>query len=1251
MTGMQRPSTREDLVDQLRVLREAAGLSVRDLAAAVDGRVSTVGGYLSGKHLPTPAQTPLVRRILTALGVTDDADQDRWLEAVARLRRDGGSPGPSPYRGLLSYDMADAPYFHGRAATTEALLARVRAEPGLLAVVGMTGVGKSSLLRAGLMASWTGPVMAVVPGPDPVASWSELAPPPGSLLVVDQLEELFTQVPDGSARSASTARLAELAAAGVHVVVGLRADFFGAALADPVLRSALTQRFFVLGPMEEAELRAAITGPALAAGAEPDADLVDELIDVVLPRRIPGSTQEPGALPLLSHVLLATWEKSRKGRLTLADYRATGGLADAVQRSAEEVWAELPDADHDRARRLLLRLVTVDEDGVVTRRSATVTDKADRDLLEPFIAARLVVARPDELSLAHEALLAAWPRLSDWVQSDRAGLLSRRRLRSAAQLWTEDRTDDTALLRGGRLETIESWLADGDRAADLEPLEQEYLEASRRAEQAAATARRRQVRTLRSWVAVAAVLALLASVLAVVSQVAREDAVTDRERADDAQARALSRQVAGYAVTARESDPALAAQLALLAYRFADTLESRSALLDAAATPTPGVILGRPGSTAMAVSPDGAITAVSNASDGSVRLSGTAAPLRAEPLTVLTQPQGRTDVIYALAWNGAGDRLVAGTNVGDVLVWDVGDPARPVLIGLTEVFGAAGGVQSMGFDDQDRLWVAGPGGNEKEPKSPVGRWRVTATGLEPELTLVPPTTDRVVVQAVAVSGDLVATGESTGRLRLWDVRAGKAGRPIAQWWSPGESWVNVLGFDPAGDRLAVGLRDGSVLEYDVTDPTAPRPGEITYPPFETRVNAVDYSDDGTELVAGGSSSVVRIWRTATGHELAEWGQPATVTALRFHGDGVLVVSDGNLRRYPWPGPIAGVADNSVLVVDWAADSALLLSGTSSGDGRILAHRIDDDGAPHQVWVLPRPTDDAWSSPVALSTDGSLLATGAQSGTIRLWRAQGTTEPERIGPDLVGATGELYTVKLSPTGGLLAAGGKEQALRLWDLADPTRPVQVAVVPDLPGEVYNVSFSPDGTLLTASIVSENHRAETVFDITDPSSPVPVGTLGGFENYVYSSDFAPDGSLVAVTGADGTVRLFDPRDPTLPRVGPILEGPTAQLIWVDFSPDGRTVVAAGNDGLLWVWDVSDPQRPSLVHRLGAGTGLQKTVEYSPDGRWLAAGSSDGTTRLWPTDPAFAAERICAQATAPITERQWRLYLPEQSYDPPCT
>lgn len=1241
---------REDLVEQLRVLREAAGLSVRDLASAVDGRVSTVGGYLSGKHLPTPAQTPLFRRILAALGVTSEAEQDQWVEAVARLRRDGGHPGPAPYRGLLSYDVDDAPYFHGRASTTEALLARVRSEPGLLAVVGMTGVGKSSLLRAGLMASWPGPVTVVVPGPDPIGSWRDLAPTAGTLLVVDQLEELFTQVPTETARSASTTRLAELAGTGVHVVLGLRADFFGAALADPVLRSVLAERFFVLGPMDETELRAAIIGPARAAGAEADPDLVDELIEVVLPRRAPGSTQEPGALPLLSHVLLATWQKSRKGRLTLADYRATGGLADAVQRSAEEVWSDLAPDHHDRARRLLLRMVTVDEDGVVTRRSATVTDPADRDLLEPFVAARLVVARQeDRASLAHEALLAAWPRLAEWVEADRAGLLSRRRLRSAAHLWAEDRSDDAALLRGGRLEAIEAWLADGDRTTDLEPLEFEYLAASRAADRAAVAARRRQVRTLRSWVAVAAVLALVATALAVVSQVARNQAVTDRERADDAQERALSRQVAGYSVTARETDPALAAQLALIAYRAADTLESRSALLDAAATATPGVILGRPGSTALAVSPDGAVSAVSNAADGTIRLSRMTEPLPQEPLSVLTQPDGQEDVLYALAWNRAGDRLVAGTHRGEVLVWDVRDPAIPALLGATDVFGGAGGVQSMAFDDQDRLWVAGPGGGESAPTSPIGRWRVSDTGLEPDLQLVPPTTDEVVVQAVAVTGDLVATGESTGRLRLWDPASPGAG-PIAEWLSPDESWVNVLQFDPAGARLAVGLRSGAVLEYDVTDPTAPLPSEVAYPPFETRVNALAYNADGTELVAGGSASVVRVWRTANGRELAEWGQPAAVTAVGHHRDGVLVVTDGNLRRYPWPGPVVGIADSSLLVVHWSADGRILFSGASAGDGRVTAHRIEPDGRAVEQWALSAPGDDAFSSPVAQSADGGLLATGARSGTVRLWRTVGEAEPVQVGPDLVGGTGQLYSVTFSPDGRLLAAGGAEHAVRVWDVSDPEHPVGIAVLDELPGEVYTVSWSPDGTVLTASIVSEAYRAEKVWDITDPAAPVERGDLAGFDNYVYSSDFAPDGSLIAVTGADGTVRLFDPRDPALPRVGPVLEGPTDQVIWVDFSPDGRQVVVAGNDGLLWVWDIDDPTAPTVTRRLTAGTGLLKTVEFSPDGRWLAAGSTDGTTRLWPTDPGAAAAQVCADVTAPITERQWRLYLPEQPYAPPC-
>ncbi|MTD16246.1 hypothetical protein GIS00_20105 [Nakamurella sp. YIM 132087] len=1286
------PADRAEMVRVLRERRERAGLSVRELAARVDAPLGTVGGYLSGRHLPTTAQLPLFRRILVQLGVPAQ-DQDAWLDLVGTLRRTSGPRiTDAPYRGLLSFETGDAGWFFGRSALVDQLLrlATDRTDPRPLVVLGPTGSGKSSVLRAGLLAGWPGSRALITPGPDPfgpLAAARDVLAAGDGLVVIDQVEEIFVRLPDPEARQRWAAAVTDPASwpPGTRVVFGLRADFFVAAASVPALEALLHDRQVLVGPMGVENLRSAIVGPAARAGLAIDDDLVRVLLDdLLLPD---GRVHVAGVLPLLSHVLLATWQRTGGSRLTLDAYRDTGGLESAVQQTAEQVWADLPGEDERRlARGLLLRMVHLEEHTAdadrglpeaVTRRRAPLPDEAEREVLEPFVAQRLVVIDDTGVSIAHESLLTAWPRLRGWVDEDRAGLLLRRRLHGISRQWQIDH-DDSGLVRGARLEAYEEWLAGGDRAGELDRLELEYLDAARAAEADRRAARRRQVRLLRSAVAVAVVLAVAASVLAVVGFTARADAEAGRNEAAQSRDRAASREIAGYAADLLDSDPATAAQLAIAAYRISPTLEARSTLLDMTAMPIPTVWPGTTGNSYLALSPDGRTVAATDASTGGFRLIRTnpTADVRSAPVdpvgsavlgAAAPPATGTVAVIFTLVWSPDGTLLVTGDEDGVVRVWDVRDLAVPVQLDEEQVF-ASGGAQAMVFTpDGSRLIIGGPAGTKATdklpamPGSPLRSYPVGRAGLGAAVDLIAPTIGpESLVQSLSMSADgMLAVGGADGTVSLRpDAGSGRPGPAVEP--DPDASGssqpVGALAFSPDGRMFAAGTRSGAVRQYEVgaTGVLTDLPDNL--PRFTSWVNALDYSADGAVLAIGSSTSEVRINRSSDGEQLATFGHRGAVTGVVFGpGDRSLltVANDGSVRRYGWPGPVVGPFGATVTYLDYAPANTLLV-GPAKAEGRVSAWDVADLQSPVEEFI----TDGAavLSGVVAVDREGDLMAVGRADGQVALY----TTTSTAAGPVAVLPTGAdpevvQQSMVFSPDGRTLFSGGDDQVVHVWDVSAPEAPRELSSLPGLAGSVYFLSLSSDGKLLVATIVADSGGGEIVWHVGDPGAPREVARIGDLPGYAFAGVFSPDGSTLAVTGTDRTVHLYGVSAPGVDGAVVVtptgqLFGPTDMLIWLAFSPDGTRLAAAGNDGAVWMWDLTDPVSPRLIARLQAADSALKAVEFAPDGRSLAAGGVDRRAHLWLSDAESAATWICGSVGVRISEQQWSELLPEQKFAAPC-
>jgi len=1263
-------TTRAEFGAALTRLREAQGLSVRDLARRLDTPAGTIGGYLSGRHLPSAGQLPLFHALLRAVGVEDTDHVEEWTEALSRLRAAGprrAPRGPSPYQGLAHYNAGDADRFFGRAAETSAMLDRLQRladDPGpaggMLAVVGASGSGKSSLLRAGLTAAidsgqldtsarrWR--CTLITPGSDPVAALRAglAALPDGGqrVVVIDQFEELFTAVPDAAAQAEFLTRLAALR--GTHLVVlGLRADFYAAAAQESLLLPALQHEQVLVGPVSRESLTEIITQPALSAGVTVEDALVDLLLADLAPRDSRGQAHDAGALPLLSYALWSAWNQSSGRQLTVADYRASGGIDGAVSDAAEQLYLSLSEPERDLVRRIFTRLVHLDDVAVTRRRvnraelDQLTSEEASAELvIDAFVEARLLTTSERTVEVSHEALLTAWPRLHSWVDTDRAGLRQHRQITEAAAAWAEAGADPALLLRGTRLHAAAEWTADPDHRAELTGPERDYVDAAVALDHSEQRQARRRTRRLRRLLAAVAVLALVAAGLAIYSAHARSSAEDASHDASVARDDALSRQVAAQSRDLLAQDPALAQQLALVAYRTAPTDEARGALIDESAEPVVTRILGAQGPTPLAESPDGSLVAVGHADDGTVHLYTVHSGATPKETGVVPGPGGTAVQVFALAFNPSGTVLAVGGEGPSVRLWDVTTPAHPrALAALTTGF--AGGVQSIAFSPSGTVLAAGGAGTH-----PVQLWNIAAapTLLPPPVGV--PTTGTIHAVTFSPDGRRFAAVGTASYAAVWTGSPSGHRATVVLPGTVAATGVDAAVFSPDSTLLYTGTTDGLLRSWHITGTHASVATEFANPKQE--VDELALSRDGSRLAVGSADNSLRQWDTATGAELSSVGNPGHVTGVAYADDGHTVLStatDGALRQTSAQPGLLPVTGSVFTVAYPASGSRLLLAATGDTGGVQLWNTADVD---NPVALGPRLTVPGAVADGTGATNraGTLLAMGSTTGVVQLWNTSDPRHPVKAGATFPGSTQLIEALAFSPSGTVLAVGGDDAKVRLWNVADPAHPALLATL-DGGGLVLNLAFSAHGHLLAAASADEHAY---VWDVADPAHPVRRAKLGGFQTYAYAVAFNPAGTVLAVGSADHTTLLWNVAHPSAPtRVGKRLIGPTDYIYSVAFSPDGHTLAVASNDHTVRLYD-ADGTSAVPDTTLDAGDDPVYSVAFSPDGTQVAAAGGAAHASIWTIDTTTDAQRLCRNIGAPITRDEWALYVPGATYNPPC-
>ncbi|MGH3815584.1 MAG: hypothetical protein ACRDUV_24555, partial [Pseudonocardiaceae bacterium] len=973
---------------------------------------------------------------------------------------------------MASFGPEQARWFFGREQLTAELLTRLDARlrtGGVQAMVAPSGAGKSSLLHAGLLPKlgdgalpgsgrWPTVVftptahpltalatqIAALTGADPVALAEQLAADPRQagavplgrirgedsgtrlLMVVDQFEELFTLCTDDRERRTFIELIAQIAGPRLDtgpdpqpvglVVIGVRADFCAACTDYPYLRIALQDSPLVVGPMSDAELRAAILYPAQDVGLDLEPGLIElllrELGDTAAAAGQDGASYEAGRLPLLAHALRATWQQRHGHLLTVDGYRSTGGIYQAVATTADRVFAGFDPAGQHVARILFLRLIKIGDGTEDTRRRMARTDLlqgldsgAALPVMDAFTQGRLLTQDRDTVEITHEALLRAWPRLRQWIDTDRTGNLTRQELEDTAAAWERDGRDNAGLYRGSRLAVARAWAASRSHEGDLSPAASAFLTASTQQEHSA-------VKVRRSVLVVLTVLALIASGAAVV---AFWENASAQEKIDTA----IFNRIVSEADRLRNTDASLAAQLDLAAYRkrpetpelYTKLLTTENTVLS---TPLP------PGHTdtvrSVKFSPDGR-TLVTVGDDDTIRLWGVTNPTRpvklGEPLT------GHNGGVESVAFSPDGRTLATASDDETVRLWNVTEPARPAPLGVP-LIGHTGTVFSVAFSP-DGHTLASAGADQT-----VRLWNLTGSA-HPTPLGQPLTGHTDTVTSVAFSTDrrtlASASAVNDHSVRLWDVTDPVHPAPLGEPLTGHPDAVLSVAFSPDGHTLASAGAGGigyyGIRLWDVTDPA--RPASLGQPlrGHTNNVFSVAFSPDGHTLASASTDQTVRLWNLADPAQSVSLGAPLT----------------GHT--------------NSVFSVAF------------SPDGQTLASASDDKTV--RLWDIPQTvltshTYGVYS--VAFSPDGKTLASADLSKGVYLWDVTNPTQPSPLSQPLIGHSG-VVSVAFSPNRRTLATASADKTVRLWDVTDSTHPESLGQpLTEHNGGVISVVFSPDG-----------------------------------------------------------------------------------------------------------------------------------------------------------------------------------------------
>ncbi len=1180
------------------------------------------------------------------------------LSAGATWQEKPSQPGrlaPNPYKGLAAFTEEDAGQFFGRERLIASLwdqwwslhepsLPGDPRRPRFLAVLGPSGSGKSSLVRAGLLPEFVRcpilgrgcPRIAVLsPGahpldnlasvlariatgqPMPVAQSrelrSELLSPdglrrisdalPGAdraplILVVDQFEEVYALCESDAERDAFIAGLLVAApdpGSRCSVIITLRADFLSATTRHQELNRVVSHQNMVVPVMTSEELRRAIAEPARRAGRPLDEALVELLVNDVVGKE--------GALPLLQFVLTRIWEGLDCGKAAVETLKELKGVAGALALEAERLFSGLGEADRRIARRSFLKMVQLGDGTKDTCRRALLKEiVAAGEEQERVLSVLRHFARPAErlitlgdqngeptADITHEALIAAWPALQIWLRESRDHLLFHRRLAEAADQWWKQGRPSGSLWRPPDLSLLRSFRRSA--GGDLTAQEVAFASASERANRRA------------FWWKLSSATGVFVLAISVVYGFFRSTHEHERTlRSDTLRLIALSRLEGGRGNATNAILLALEALPKNMIHSDRPySPEAEAALREALRAPREEVVfhLSNLLPEAIAFGPHGPLAA--NIFPGGVQIRNVA-----DGTLVATLKNIGKSPPQSVVFSSDGSR-VATVSPAAARVWNTEDEVL-----LTTVSGPFGHADQIAFSLDNSLIVIASSESVRvvdvvrgssHAKFPPHMKEVSAVAFSPDSTRVAiggsagirilAVTDGRVVAAIPLGSVRAVAFDAQGKRLAVASRDGNKvlnleDKSIVSLSGSAAEIASVVAFNPLAPILAVASDDGSIDLYLANK--GERLGSLRG--HKGLISAIAFSPEGSSLETSSYDDTTRIWRirrasakvlapyAANDSRLPHFTLSMGVGAFRYSFDPVKFLFDNR--------------EVELSFADWSGSIAF------SPDGSRLATAAFDRTA--RIWkssdeslMASLPGHELWGDAVAFSPDGSQLATASFDGKVRIWTANGV-----LLKILVGHTGYIHALTYSQDGSLLATGSDDGTARIWDALDGTLR---SVLNGHTGWVRSVAFSADGKRVATASSDGTAR------VWDTRAGSPIAVFDGHAGAIFTMAFSPDGSRIAAAARDGSARLWDVKKGSL--VAKIAE-PDQPVHVLVFSPDGLRIAAVADGNSVRIWDsmkgaargtfIENQVHPNIIY----------SIAFSPDGSRIAAAALDAVV-IW--------------------------------------
>jgi WD40 repeat protein len=1199
--------------------------------------------------------------------------------------------GENPYKGLRAFQEADASEFFGREALTQRLLARLGESNPLarfLAVIGPSGSGKSSVVRAGLVPAlrrgalpgshqWF--VLEMIPGAQPLAELATALlrvavqqPPdllgqlqrdqrglleavpqllPGDaelVLVIDQFEEVFTLVEDEAVRSHFLNSL--LAAVTdpqtrLRVIMTLRADFYDRPLLYNGLSELVRQRTEVVTPLTPDELQQAIVGPAERAGVTLAPGLIAAILQDV--------GEQPGTLPLMQYALTELFERRIGRMMVLEAYQSSGGVMGALARRADEIFNGLTQQEREAARQLFLRLVTLGEGTEDTRRRVPRSELVS------------VVRSPSPAGNGRDpAAAAVYRALMDIGQPTVDKVID---TYGQYRLLTFDRDPIT---RGATVEVAhEALIRTWGRLRDWLDASRDDLRLQRRLAAAALEwshagrdpsylASGVRLEQFADWAA-STQLALNADERAYLdaslverdAQRAQDEARQAREIGLERRSRSVLRALVGVFVVAT----IVALGLAALAFTQRQAAQRNAEVAEAASlTAQQQKTIAEQQKT------------IAEESAARARFLAVASGAQA------ALSQGNADEALMLATIATG--LPQSTRDAERLLADAayapGTRYRQV---------EAGGVQSLDFSPDGRSFLVGSTDSTIVLRdAATGQQIRTFAGHSGEVHSVEFSPDG----ARAISGSADTT------IILWDVASGQQIRRFNQAHT-GE--VQQVVFSPDGRTAASVGDDALVILWNVESGQEIR----RFSGHVQRVRGVAFSPDGRQLLTGGADTDLILWDVASGQQVRVFTKEHSeeINSLAFSPDGKTALSGGTDKLIVWWDVASGTAlqrlrghTRDVAAIRFSPNGQLAISGGL--DNKIGLWQL---GSGENLRFLTG--HGAAVRAVTLSPNGLGLLSGSSDFTLRLWDLESGAQIQRFD----GHSDEATSVAFTPDGRALFSGSEDTTTHLWDVATgrDLRPLAalhdrgvfaVAISPDgqsalsssddttiilqdvatgsfvrrfdgHTGIVNAVAFSPDGKMALSGAAGGSAADPSYVILWDVASGQQIRAFKGHRDAVSAVAFTPDGQNALTASSDRTLILWDVATGQVIRT---FEGHGAKVRALAISPDGKMIVSGDEQRTIILWDLATGER--LRSFEGQHTGGVFALAFSPDGTTFASGSEDTTLLLWDVATGLPIRRFTghsaavrglafrpdgrqiASASADHSVRLWRIDTPEE-------